>query len=95
MSEASNSKDGSKQATRRRRDRRRVSLLSVVPVKLTRKFADAIDGVDLTGRRVGQRLALAAEDAKLLLLEGWAELVPDRECRAQPSRSSSAGSSRR
>lgn len=93
MSESAGSYKEQESGSRPQRDRRRVSLLAVMPVRLTKKLAERIDGIDLSKRRVGERLALAAAEAKLLLLEGWAELVPPSECRTQPSRSSSAGSS--
>ena len=49
---------------------------TVTPVRLTRKFAEAIDGVNLSGHGVGDRLPLPARDARLLVAEGWAE--PER-----------------
>lgn len=52
-----------------------------VPVRLTRKYADVIDGVNLSGRRVGDRLCLERSEAQLLIAEGWAERVPDEERR--------------
>jgi hypothetical protein len=48
----------------------------VEPVVLTRKYAEAIDGVDLAGRDVGDRLPLNVRDARMLLAEGWAEPTP-------------------
>jgi hypothetical protein len=51
----------------------------VTPVRLTRKFADMIDGVDLTDAKVGDELNLAPHDADVLIAEGWAE-------RARPPR---------
>ena len=41
-------------------------------VRLTRKFADQIDGVDLEGYRVGDVLDLPPKEARLLLAEEWA-----------------------
>ena len=46
------------------------------PVVLTRKLAEAIDGIDLVGRHVGDRLALMPREASLLIAEGWAERPP-------------------
>ena len=43
------------------------------PVRLTRKYADIIDGVDLTNAHVGDRLDLSRHDADVLIAEGWAE----------------------
>ena len=44
----------------------------VTPVRLPRKFADIIDGVDLTDADVGDRLELPRHDAEVLIAEGWA-----------------------
>lgn len=54
----------------------------VCPVRLTRKYAEVIDDIDLTGREVGDRLPLPTRDARLLIAEGWAEPVPPSERRA-------------
>jgi hypothetical protein len=42
-------------------------------VRLTRKLADCIDGVDLRSHQVGEILDLPLHDAHLLIAEGWAE----------------------
>ncbi len=52
-----------------------------MPVCLTRKYADEIDGVSLAGRNVGDRLPLPPREAELLMAEGWADLAPARERR--------------
>ena len=41
-------------------------------VRLTRKLADAIDGIDLSDRHVGDLLDLSKHDADMLVAEGWA-----------------------
>jgi hypothetical protein len=41
-------------------------------VRLTRKYAEAIDGVDLSGHQVGDLLDLPVRDARMLIAEGWA-----------------------
>jgi hypothetical protein len=41
-------------------------------VRLTRKFAEAIDGVDLSRNQVGDLLDLSVRDARMLIAEGWA-----------------------
>jgi hypothetical protein len=46
-----------------------------VQVRLTRKLAEMIDGIDLSKKVVGQTLRLAAREARLLVAEGWAETV--------------------
>jgi len=41
-------------------------------VRLTRKLADLIDGVDLRGHEVDEVLDVSAKDARLLMAEEWA-----------------------
>ncbi len=50
---------------------------ALVSVRLTHKFAEWIDGVDLSQVEVGDRLQLPSREAALLIAEGWA--VPCRE----------------
>ena len=50
-------------------------------VRLTRKLADVIDGVDLSDHFVGETFDLPRRDALLLLAEGWAQ----RDRRGHPS----------
>jgi hypothetical protein len=50
----------------------------VMVIRLTRKFADMIDGVDLSAYHVGQVLPLPVAAAKLLIAEKWAELIERR-----------------
>jgi hypothetical protein len=49
-------------------------------VRLTRKLAERINGVDLTGRGIGDVLDLPEREALLLVNEQWATLEnqPDR-----------------
>jgi hypothetical protein len=56
----------------------------VEPVTLTRKYAQAIDGVKLEGYDVGDRVPVRRREARLLIAEGWAESVP-REQRRRTS----------
>ena len=42
-------------------------------IRLTRKLADWLDGIDVTDRRVGDVFDLPIHDAQLLIAEGWAE----------------------
>ena len=44
-------------------------------VRLTKKLAEAIDGIDLSARRVGDVVDLPTHDAEILLAEGWASPV--------------------
>jgi hypothetical protein len=41
-------------------------------VRLIRKLANSIDGVDLTARQVGDTLEIPASEARILLAEEWA-----------------------
>ena len=45
-------------------------------VRLTRKFADQIDGIDLEGYRPGDLMELPPEQARIIVAEKWA--VPER-----------------
>jgi len=45
-------------------------------VVLTRKLAECVDGIELSGWRVGDVLELSDQEATLLLAERWA--IPDR-----------------
>jgi hypothetical protein len=42
-------------------------------VRLTRKFADLINGLDLSKAHTGETLDLSQRDAEMLMAEGWAE----------------------
>ena len=44
-------------------------------VRLTKKLAEVIDGIDLSDRRVGDVVDLTNHDAEILLAEGWASPV--------------------
>ena len=50
-------------------------------MRLTHKYAEMIDGIDLSGREVGERFPLPSRDARMLIAEGWAEPVAARERR--------------
>ena len=62
-------------------------------VRLTRKYADVIDGVDLSHAHVGDRLDLSPHDAEVLIAEGWAER--DTRQRASDVRGVAADKARR
>jgi hypothetical protein len=65
-------------------------------VRLVRKFADVLDGVNLQEAKVGDRLELPRRDANVLVAEGWAERVADeRRVRLLPGRTAAADSPRR
>ena len=42
-------------------------------IRLTRKFADLINGIDLSKAHTGETLDLSQREAEILLAEGWAE----------------------
>lgn len=42
-------------------------------IRLTHKFADLINGIDLSKFHTGDTVDLSPEDARLLMAEGWAE----------------------
>ena len=44
----------------------------ITPVRLTRKYAERLNGVNLAGHDVGDRLPLSSREAGLLIAEGWA-----------------------
>ena len=64
-------------------------------VRLIRKFADILDGVDLQTAKVGDRLELSRRDADVLIAEGWAERAEEKRVRLLPGRTVAADSSRR
>jgi hypothetical protein len=45
-------------------------------IKLVRKFANVINDIDLTRVAVGDVIDIEARQARMLLVEGWAEPVP-------------------
>jgi hypothetical protein len=64
-------------------------------VRLTRKYADLIDGVDLSAAHVGDRIDLSRHDAEVLIAEGWAEQAVQRRRRAPDVRSIATDKPRR
>ena len=44
-------------------------------VRITRKLAEVLNGVDVSRVQEGDCVDLSARDARLLIAEGWAELV--------------------
>ena len=60
-------------------------------VRLIRKYADMIDGVDLEDADVGDTLDLSKREADVLIAEGWAERVnTERRVRLLPRRAVAA-----
>src|SRR5687767_1461553 len=62
----------------------------IVVVRLTHKFAQMIDGVDLSQYSVGDTAAFRADEARLLIAEGWAEAIADRRNIHRPPDQSAA-----
>ena len=58
----------------------------IATVRLTRKLAESIDGIDLSNRQVGDVILLPSYSARLLIAEGWAEKVTTTAGRAQSRR---------
>jgi len=47
-------------------------------IRLTRKLAERLDGVDVSGCHVGDQLDLSPAHARLLVAEGWAMVLAER-----------------
>jgi len=63
-------------------------------IRLTHKFAELINGIDLSKFHAGDTVALSPVDARLLMAEGWAEfegpsIPPDKAHERTPKRTSS------
>ena len=54
-------------------------------VRLIRKLADVLNGVDVSQVQEGHCVDLPARDARLLIAEGWAELVDPHPIDAPPT----------
>ena len=54
---------------------------TVEPVILTKKYADALDGIELADVEVGDRLCLTTDQAALIVAEGWARPAERRKRR--------------
>ena len=64
-------------------------------VRLIRKYADMIDGVNLEQISVGDRLELPRRDADVLIAEGWAVYADERRMRRRlPVKAQAANSPR-
>lgn len=50
----------------------------IMRVKLVRKFANVLNGIDLTKANVGDVLNLPPFHAAMLVAEGWAEVAPHK-----------------
>jgi len=56
----------------------RVASGTPMRLRLIKKFAERIDGVDLSGHDAGDLIELQRTEGRLLLAEGWAVREPDR-----------------
>jgi hypothetical protein len=52
-------------------------------VRLTKKLADQLDGIDVSGCQEGDLLDLPAHDANVLIEEGWA--IRERRVCSEPA----------
>jgi hypothetical protein len=48
-------------------------------IRLTKRFAEVLNGVDLSRCQLGDVLDVSPKDAGILLAEGWAQPVADAE----------------
>jgi hypothetical protein len=46
-------------------------------IRLTKHFAEMIDGVDLSNVRTGDVIDVGAREANLLIAEGWAQPIDE------------------
>ena len=52
------------------------SVRAMVQIRLTKKFANMLDGIDLTVMRVGEVVSVPVRVAQILVAEGWAVAHP-------------------
>lgn len=60
-----------------------------IKVRLTRKFAERLNGVDLSHVRPGEEIDLLPQEAEILIAEGWAvpaDQPPEAEDRSRRRR---------
>jgi hypothetical protein len=55
-------------------------------IRLVKKFAESIDGIDLSGRVVGASFTVDVAAAQLLVAEGWAVPVTRKKRKTTDSR---------
>ena len=58
-------------------------------IRLTKKFANVLNGVDLTQASVGRLMTVSDRDGEMLIAEGWA--VPHFRARTARSPQAEAG----
>jgi hypothetical protein len=64
------------------------TLLSIfaMKVRLTKKLAEMLDGIDLSTHFVGEVFDLSASEARLIIAEQWAERVDDKTPCSRPEK---------
>ena len=67
-----------------RNDVKSVATQILVRVRLVRKFALVLNGVDLSKVHLGDVVDFPDAAARMLVLEGWAEVVESDEADLQP-----------
>jgi hypothetical protein len=55
-------------------------------VRLIRKLAEKLNGVDVSTRCVGDVIDLPRREAELLVAEGWARPAPDHRNESEPDK---------
>jgi hypothetical protein len=60
-----------------------LQFFSPMKVRLTRKYAEQIDGIDLSAHDVGDLISVSPDEARLIIAEGWAHA--DRRIGSAPS----------
>lgn len=67
-----------------------------IKVRLTRKFAQILNGIDLSRTKTGEEIELSDREAELLIAEGWAlplDVADDKDTsRSRRSRRKPVGS---
>jgi len=53
-------------------------------IRLVRKLAERLNGIDVSLRGVGDVIELPIRDAQMLVAEGWAQPVLEREDKPEP-----------
>lgn len=64
----------------------RIGLGMLTKVRLTRKFANMINGIDLSRARMGEELLVSPGDAEILVAEGWAVPIQSADDKSQKNR---------
>ena len=62
-------------------------------IRLTKKFANVLNGVDLTHASVGRLMTVSDRDGEMLIAEGWA--IPHFRARTVPNLRGQAGDQNR